>query len=341
MSKNTQRKNATSATGGDSETDEILEEMREAGELDDSDEDDEEKDTDTDDGDDSEEAGDAGDEEDDEEDEDAKSKKKPAKKPGAGDAGQKGEDGDDEDEEEEDDADDDDDEDDPKLKDGKERKPKFVPLAKHKKKIDNLKSRQATELAAAKADYETRLAAASKSASKGEDVDDEVAAIAAEHGIPEESLSKIVELTAKKLSGAGLTDAQKRQLARLEEDDNDRVQEQGFQKELKALSKEDQAIKEHEEELREMAFSEEYGGLSLYEIFHRHLKPTLQPKKKTAEGSRGGARSTGTTYTDQEIAADPALQEGLSDEEFDAWTERMAKGSKATIRRNGKPIKRA
>jgi len=320
------------ADSADEETQEILKEMEEAGELEAADEDLDDEEESDDDGDDD---GDADEEADGEEEED-KSKKKPAKKPKAGKAGDKDDADDDEDAEDEEDDDDDDEGEDPELEAAKQRKPKFVKLEKHKKKIENLKERHQQEIQS----YEQKIKDLSKSASEGEEVDDEVKAIAKEYGIPEESLSKIVDLTAKKLSGAGLTEKQKRQLARLEEEDDERVQESGFQKELKVLAKEDEAIREHEEELREMAFSEEYGGLSLYEIFNRHLKPTLQPKKKTAEGGRGGSRSKSTTYTDEEIAADPDLQQELSDDEFDSWSERMAKKSKSTIRRDGKPIKR-
>lgn len=340
MSKKEQRrKNTASSELPDDETEEILEEMRQAGELEDGDgdESEEEEDEDADESGDDDDADD--DDDGDDEEEEKPAKKKSAKKPKAGDAGDEDDAEDDDADEDEDDEDDDanDDDEDVELKGGKKRKPQFVPLSKHQKKINNLKSRHDEEVKG----YEKRIADLTKAAGKGEDVDDEVKALAKEHGIPEDSLSKIVELTAKKLSGAGLTDSQKRQLARLEKDEESRVQDEGFQKEFKSLVKEDRSIREHEDELREMAFSEEFSDVGLYEIFHRHLKPTLQPKKKTAEGSRGGTRSNSTSYTDEEIAADAALQEALSDEEFDAWSDRMASKSKRQIRRNGKPIKRS
>lgn len=113
--------------------------------------------------------------------------------------------------------------------------------------------------------------------------------------------------------------------------------ETAYTTELAGLLEEVPEAKGHEDEIRKAAFKKGNETKSLYEIFHREIKPSIIPKKKTGEQSRGAAGRESDKAPDfEKIQSDLAsgktgVLDKLSGEEQDkyfAWIEK--KGSRYT-----------
>lgn len=215
------------------------------------------------------------------------------------------------------------------LKDGNQRPQKYVSLDKHKQKMTNLEARlkreHADEIAAIKAD-----------AAKGKPVADKVEDLKENAGADAEAIARIVQAELKK-SGIALSPEERQALRRNVEQAKEATQDAEFDKEFKALLKDAPDAADHKDALRELAFGDEHGGKSLYEIYHRYHKPALPNKKKTAEPSRGGTRNAKEEIDFADVDKNPDLLDEMTDEQLDSYFE-SKKGSKAPLRRNGKPV---
>ena len=236
---------------------------------------------------------------------------------------------DEESEDEESDDEDDDEEDDdgqpPKLNTESRRSPQFVPLSKHqgiKKSLESDLEKANDKIA----DLTSQLGGLD-----GGDSDNEITPQIEKWAKDNNTTPEAVLELRKILLPENLIpeDAMKAIGTVLERAESEK-QEQAFDTEFDALVKEDDSVEKHKKKLREMAFTEGYDTLSLYEIWNRHLKSTVVEQKKTFE-PKGNKAPKDKSKSGKDLATidldDPKVMESLTDDEFDKATELQAKKS--------------
>lgn len=220
-----------------------------------------------------------------------------------------------------------------------ERPAQFMPLAKfndqkakweEQKKAEIEKVRQETA-----AEYEAKIQELSGKPASAK-LDDEIAKFAEEKGLDEELIKGIVGLVRNTQQSSIDPKVQSviSELVREKEYNETLAQHENlFNDEIANLQKDypDEPISSIKDKLHELAFSEGYNTKSLFEIYFRHYKPSVE-KKKTFEPSKGGVSRT-QPVDPNKVMEDPNAINNLSDEEFDKMSEELGQKRTLKIRR--------
>lgn len=223
-----------------------------------------------------------------------------------------------------------------------ERPAQFMPLAKfndqkakweEQKKAEIEKVRQETA-----AEYETKIQELSGKPASAK-LDDEIAKFAEEKGLDEELIKGIVGLVRNTQQSSMDPKVQSviTELVKEKEYNATLAQHENlFNDEIANLQKDypDEPISSIKEKLHALAFSEGYNTKSLFEIYFRHYKPSVE-KKKTFEPSKGGVSRT-QPVDPNKVMEDPNAINNLSDEEFDKMSEELGQKRTLKIRRSPK-----
>lgn len=220
-----------------------------------------------------------------------------------------------------------------------ERPAQFMPLAKfndqkakweEQKKAEIEKVRQETA-----AEYEAKIQELSGKPASAK-LDDEIAKFAEEKGLDEELIKGIVGLVRNTQQSSIDPKVQSviSELVKEKEYNETLAQHENlFNDEIANLQKDypDEPISSIKDKLHELAFSEGYNTKSLFEIYFRHYKPSVE-KKKTFEPSKGGVSRT-QPVDPNKVMEDPNAINNLSDEEFDKMSEELGQKRTLKIRR--------
>lgn len=220
-----------------------------------------------------------------------------------------------------------------------ERPAQFMPLAKfndqkakweEQKKAEIEKVRQETA-----AEYEAKIQELSGKPASAK-LDDEIAKFAEEKGLDEELIKGIVGLVRNTQQSSIDPKVQSviSELVKEKEHNETLAQHENlFNDEIANLQKDypDEPISSIKDKLHELAFSEGYNTKSLFEIYFRHYKPSVE-KKKTFEPSKGNVSRT-QPVDPNKVMEDPNAINNLSDEEFDKMSEELGQKRTLKIRR--------
>ena len=217
-----------------------------------------------------------------------------------------------------------------------DRTPRTVPYSKLKSERKKLKEKDATIK-----ELEDKLAAGGSSKPE---VDKSVEEYIKKHGLEDtaESVKDLVDIITSK-TGQTSAEVEKKlkildkQTKQVEE--NDAV-ESNINKLItdKSTSEEDKTvIKENKERIVELAFTEGFTNLSVFEIFNRYVKPSIKPKKKGGEISRGGSKQIeGSSYNFDNPSAEEI--KAMPTKVFLEFMEHKKKNEGVKIRRGGRTI---
>lgn len=217
------------------------------------------------------------------------------------------------------DEDEDEDEEDKDEEEKVKRTPHLMPIYKHK-----LAEREWSK------EKQTLLTQIEELKTKGATKPEQSEAIkkfAEKHGFEEEAVKDLVDLIGSKTD---ISDELKKKLGALEKERSETYQSNSFQKEfdkeIAPLLEADGVPKENHKKvlklLKDLAFTEEYAKTPLKVIYKgvEQFDDFRIKGKKSAEGSRGGAR--GGSVPEKEMR-------DMTDEEFEKYTdEEAAKGSR-------------
>jgi hypothetical protein len=164
-----------------------------------------------------------------------------------------------------------------------------VPLSKYqetKKTLEGEKATLATKV-------EELTAELNKAKTAGQ-IGDKVKSFSDKHGIAEEAVLDLVQLVRGE---SELDPGTKEVIKKAEISLKKQEAEDKFSQELAGFFADTPEAKDYEAEMRAKAFEKGNLDKSLFEIFHRFVKPADgQPKKKTGEANRGATRQTTTTF---------------------------------------------
>lgn len=214
------------------------------------------------------------------------------------------------------------------------REPKYVPVGKHN---DERHKRQEAERLAAEKDEALKTALAEieslKNQPKAEQAQD-IRKIAEEQGLDAELTEKFVDIVTKAVSEKVLPDDLKNDLeairamrAEAENAKLTQAQEIGFEKEFAEIVKQFPDLADRKEDLRQLAFSENYKNTPLRPLAIEYLhdnKPD-DPGKKSAEAPTSGGNRTEVVdfenMTEEQFA-------NLNDEQMDLYDQWATKRGK-------------
>ena len=243
--------------------------------------------------------------------------------------------GDSKDKEDKDGENEDDKNEDDKGEDKKDREPKYVPIWTMKKALKDLENKHEEE----KAEI---LSKAGKAADKSVDdkgiidtaaLEKEAEKIAQETGVKPEAMKAIVKVLAQQLETqlkdklGKVDEITQRNRAELEEN----LYKSDFEKSIKSFSPEQQEhLKGKAKQIKEQAYTKEYGGTPLRTILIEFLHDNPVPeKKKSAENTRttggGSGESKGDVDFENVTEADIA---GMDDETADRYFDWLDKTKK-------------
>jgi hypothetical protein len=238
----------------------------------------------------------------------------------------------------------------------KRRDPSLMPAYKHKIAEKGWEKEKA-ELEAKIAEYEKGKSPENKSDDEPDgkpndesksDID--VEALADELGADKEAVSKIVEVAekraAEKMKPFMLSDTDKQALADLQDlrrqqalEQENQLYSQDFDKDvLPEIKKEygddvpESVIADIKSKLKDVAYTNEYAKVPFSEIYRAksEFRELVAPKRKTAEGSKGGNfQVAGKTVKYEDLGPDQVAN--LSDDEFDKYSDYMARREKRGV----------
>jgi len=223
-----------------------------------------------------------------------------------------------------------------------ERPAQFMPLAKFNDQKAKWEEQKQAEIEQVRretaAEYETKIQELSGKPASAK-LDDEIAKFAEEKGLDEELIKGIVGLvrnTQQSSIDPNVQSVISELVKEKEYKETIAKHESLFEEELSNLQKDypDESISSIKDKLKELAFSEGYNTKSLFEIYFRHYKPSVE-KKKTFEPSKGGVSRT-QPIDHNKVMEDPNAINNLSDEEFDKMSEELGQKRTLKIRRNAK-----
>ena len=158
-------------------------------------------------------------------------------------------------------------------------------------------------------------------ATTSKDMQAEIKAFSEKHGMAEDAALDLVQLVLDKVKP---TEA----LSKVENFIKKQEIDEKFQSEFDSFVAESPEAADRANEIKALAFKEEYASMSLYEIFHRFVKPT--EKKKTGESSRTTRAAVRTGFDPKAVieklkANTPGAMDGLTPEQQDQVFETMEK----------------
>ena len=214
-------------------------------------------------------------------------------------------------------------EDDGKEEKEEEEKPsrsiKSMPLKKFKKYEEKWKTKEA--------ELESKILELSKGQAKGKD-NQGIKELAEETGMDESVLEKIVNMAGSRNK---LPEGLLEKIDKIGKQNEDERESLLFNKEFDSLVKDFPEAKEIKDKLKDVAYTEGYEKVSL-RMLYLGSEFKENPKKKTAEGSKGGSKRGGEVLDFDNLT--PEQIKGLSDENFDKYSDYMEKKSKPTIIRH-------
>jgi len=197
-----------------------------------------------------------------------------------------------------------------------ERQVKNMPVAKHV--ADKKKWKQKIS------DLEDELAKRGEKKEEAPETADDLKKLADEYGVDEDFVTKLNKMI---LSKTKLPEETQKQLDSIARRDKEEKADETFNNAISALQEENpnEPINDYKEKIKELGHTEGHTKESAYELFFRHIKPTISVNKKSAESSkgRGDVKKTTTNYDDPNLDVD-----NLSDKEFDEYTEAQASKEK-------------
>ncbi len=242
----------------------------------------------------------------------------------------------DSDDDEDEDAEDDDSDEGAKSRKPPTREGRAVPVAKYQelKRTSREKLNAANDALSEKdrkiAELNEKLAATQTTDEMKKKVKD----YAEKHGKTEEEVIELLQLLPK----ATLDPETKAAERRVQLQAKKAEAEEAYQNELQELLRETPEAKDQAEAIRKAAFKDKNLTKSLYEIFHREIKPGLT-SKKTAETSRPSRRDNAGEPDYKKIMEDlnknvPGAMDGLTEKQLDTLFDLMDKtGSRYTRNR--------
>ncbi len=221
-----------------------------------------------------------------------------------------------------------------------ERPAQFMPLAKFNDQKAKWEEQKQIEIEQVRretaAEYETKIQELSGKPASAK-LDDEIAKFAEERGLDEELVKGIIDLVRNSTQQSTIDPKVQSVISDLvkekEYKDTLAQHESLFNEEVANFQKEypDEPISSIKDKLHDLAFSEGFNTKSLYEIYFRHYKPSVE-KKKTFEPSKGGVSRTQPVDPNR-VMEDPDAINNLSDEEFDKMSEELGRKHTLKIRR--------
>lgn len=222
--------------------------------------------------------------------------------------------------EEDEDLDEDEDEDDSPKKRTADR----IPL----KKFQQYKAKSREEIAGMKNQIDDLTSKLSEATTKKE-IGGEIKAFAEKFDMPEEAVSELILLAAKATKGTATLDPDTLKAVKEAQVIGKKQEaEKAFEAEFSDLIKDNPDAEEARAQIRKEAYKDGNLDKSLFEIYHRFVKPEVVPKKKTGEASRGANRDGVKTIDFAKIAEDvrnnvPGALANLSGEQQDKLFEWM------------------
>lgn len=221
----------------------------------------------------------------------------------------------------------------------KHRSVQTVPLAKY---LDSEKARKEAEDKAKT--LEDQLKALPKESDK--DYEKEVDDLAVELGMTSEAVKKLDSFFEKrhKLPQEVVSviqqnkEAQETEAFWQKQNENFSVEFTSEIAEIKKSNPEEVALMEaNKEKIKDLAFTDGYNRKSIWELWERYVKPTIDPNRKTLEtpGNGSGGASNGTKDW-AEVERTPGAITKLSDKEFEEYDKWKSSQSGGTQMRRAK-----
>lgn len=216
-----------------------------------------------------------------------------------------------------------------------QRQQHYVPLKKLTKQKDKYEAQIAElkgQLTSQPTQAVEKLQADVQKASTSKEQSDLVKSYATQHNLDPNIVGDLVEVI-KSQVGLPQEDldsikATKDRLAQIEARENEQKQLAEFDRDFDKLVKNYPDVESKKDQLKELAFSEDYLKLSLEKIVLAEQDTFLVERKKSAEPGRGGNKASGVAF---DRVLSPQEMNDLSDADFDKYSDWLATQGKGRL----------